>query len=238
MQNLTKISSNTVNMNELVDQLNIDFSDNFSLHTYLLSIIICALLLYLLSVIYIRFGKSISNRHQLARVLILVGITTFIIISIVKSSLALSLGLVGALSIVRFRTAIKEPEELGYFFIAISIGLGMGANQLLPTLIGFLVLVAVIVVLNKKAIKSSFSQNIVVSLKCEREKKSAMTNKISEIITATANQVDLKNMKFFDDRINLNFLVNVASLNQINEINESLLKLDDKMDISFIDGEF
>lgn len=224
-------------MNELVDQLNIDFSDNFSLPTYLLSIIICTFLLYLLSVVYIRFGKAISNRHQLAKVLILVGITTFIIISIVKSSLALSLGLVGALSIVRFRTAIKEPEELGYFFIAISIGLGMGANQLLPTAIGFLVLVGVIVVLNKKAIKNSFSQNIVVSLQCEREEKSVMTNKISEVITATANQADLKNMKFFDNQINLNFLVNVASLNQVNEINENLLKLDDKMDISFIDGE-
>ena len=74
----------------------------------------------------------------------MVGITTFIIISIVKSSLALSLGLVGALSIIRFRTAIKEPEELGYFFMAISIGLGLGANQLYPTIIGFVVLVMVI----------------------------------------------------------------------------------------------
>ena len=38
--------------------------------------------------------------------------TTTLIISVVKSSLTLSLGLVGALSIIRFRTAIKEPEEL------------------------------------------------------------------------------------------------------------------------------
>ena len=52
-----------------------------------------------------------------------------IIITIVKSSLALSLGLVGALSIVRFRTAIKDPEELSFLFISIAIGLGMGANQ-------------------------------------------------------------------------------------------------------------
>jgi len=55
---------------------------------------------------------------------------------IVKSSLALSLGLVGALSIVRFRAAIKEPEELIYLFLIIAIGLGCGANQLIITSVG------------------------------------------------------------------------------------------------------
>ena len=49
--------------------------------------------------------------------------TTMLIISIVKSSLALSLGLVGALSIIRFRAAIKEPEELAYLFLAIGISI-------------------------------------------------------------------------------------------------------------------
>ncbi len=53
-------------------------------------------------------------------------VITLLVISIVKSSLALSLGLVGALSIVRFRTAIKDPEELIYLFFSIAIGLGMG----------------------------------------------------------------------------------------------------------------
>jgi len=47
--------------------------------------------------------------------------TTMLVISIVKSSLALSLGLVGALSIVRFRSAIKEPEELVYIFLSMAI---------------------------------------------------------------------------------------------------------------------
>ena len=44
--------------------------------------------------------------------------TTMVVITIVKSSLALSLGLVGALSIVRFRAAIKEPEELAFYFFS------------------------------------------------------------------------------------------------------------------------
>jgi len=66
-----------------------------------------------------------------------------LIITVIKTSIALSLGLVGALSIIRFRTPIKEPEELAYIFIAIAIGLGLGANQVLVTVIGFAVVAIV-----------------------------------------------------------------------------------------------
>ena len=64
-----------------------------------------------------------------------------------KSSLAFSLGLGGALSIVRLRTPIKEPEELAYLFIAIAMGLGLGANQTLPTIVAGLMLLGVMAVL-------------------------------------------------------------------------------------------
>ena len=224
-------------MNELIDQFDISAPEDFSIQTYVFGIVICAVLLYLLSIVYIKFGKAISNRSQLSRVLILVGITTFIIISIVKSSLALSLGLVGALSIVRFRTAIKEPEELGYFFISISIGLGMGANQLFPTLIGFFVLILVIVVLSKSSLKNSISQNLIIAMTSQSQEKSKITAEISKILQRSANQVDLKRIKYSDDRINLNFLINVASLDTINEINDNLLRINDGIEITFIDSE-
>jgi hypothetical protein len=68
-------------------------------------------------------------RRDLGLVLPVICLTTLLVISVVKSSLALSLGLVGALSIVRFRTPIKEPEELAYIFLAIAVGLALGADQ-------------------------------------------------------------------------------------------------------------
>ena len=82
-----------------------------------------------------KFGSTLSNREEFAQVFPFVLLTTVLIISVVKSSLALSLGLVGALSIVRFRTPIKEPEELAYLFISIAMGLGLGANQILATVV-------------------------------------------------------------------------------------------------------
>jgi uncharacterized membrane protein YhiD involved in acid resistance len=87
-----------------------------------------------------RFGSTLSNRAEFAAVFPFIVLTTVLIITVVKSSLALSLGLVGALSIVRFRTPIKEPEELAYLFMSIAMGLGLGADQLLPTVVASLVI--------------------------------------------------------------------------------------------------
>jgi multisubunit Na+/H+ antiporter MnhE subunit len=89
---------------------------------------------------YERFGQSLSNRSKLARLLPVLTLTTNLVISIIKSSVALSLGLVGALLVVRFRTAVKEPEELIFLFIAIAIGLGAGADELWLTATGILVI--------------------------------------------------------------------------------------------------
>ena len=84
---------------------------------------------------YIRYANVISNRQKFSRILIFLSVTTMLVISVVKTSLALSLGLVGALSIIRFRTPVKEPEELAYLFLAMAIGIGIGANQYLVTLL-------------------------------------------------------------------------------------------------------
>jgi hypothetical protein len=113
-----------------------------SLTTLLINLLLSLILATALAWYYTRYGNSLSNRVKFAQTLPLLTMTTVLIISVVKSSLALSLGLVGALSIVRFRTAIKEPEELIYLFMAIGIGLGMGADQRWPTLLALGVMLA------------------------------------------------------------------------------------------------
>lgn len=115
-----------------------------SLPGLLVHLLLAALLAFLLGQAYVRFGKTPSNRKAFARNFLLLAMTTALIISIVKSSLALSLGLVGALSIVRFRAAIKDPEELAYLFIAIGIGLGLGAGQAAVTVVAVLLILGLI----------------------------------------------------------------------------------------------
>lgn len=225
-------------MNDLLNQFTLDSGETFSIVNYLMNIALCAILLYILSLIYVKFGRSLSNRYQLSKVLIIVGVTTFIIISIVKSSLALSLGLVGALSIIRFRTAIKEPEELGYFFIAIAIGLGFGANQLIPTLIGTIVLFLIIFLAGRGSTKSMVSQNLLVSKSSlAGEDRGAIQKNIMNILSQNSSRTELIRMNHNETEIDYNFLVVLKDLNSINDITNGLTKLDSKMSITFIDSQ-
>ena len=109
-----------------------------SLSSLILNLVIGLILSLLVAWYYEHYGQSLSNRRKFAQLLPVLTLTTAIVISIVKSSLALSLGLVGALSIVRFRTAIKEPEELLFLFIAIAVGLSVGADQRWAAVVGVL----------------------------------------------------------------------------------------------------
>ena len=101
----------------------------------LFSFFMCALMSFVVRDFYIRRSFSLTGKMHIGSIIPVLSTVIFLVIIVVKSSLALSLGLVGALSIVRFRTPIKEPEELVYLFLAIAIGLGYGAGQVLITTI-------------------------------------------------------------------------------------------------------
>ena len=133
---------------------NIDFGEPSTLviSQLLLNLIIAAIVSVIIKIHYRRYGSVITNREEFSNVFPFITLTTVLVISVVKSSLALSLGLVGALSIVRFRTPIKEPEELAYLFISIAAGLGFGANQTLPTLVSILFILICISLIGLKIV--------------------------------------------------------------------------------------
>ena len=124
-------------------------SADISILGFLFNLLLVAFLSSILAWVYVNYGKAISNRDRFSRNFMILAMTIMVIITIVKSSLALSLGLVGALSIVRFRTAIKEPEELAYTFVAIAIGLGLGADQVLVTSVSFIIIIVLIMIRSK-----------------------------------------------------------------------------------------
>ena len=85
---------------------------------------VCILMSFIVIDFYIKRSFSLTGKMHIGSIIPILSAVVFLVIIVVKTSLALSLGLVGALSIVRFRTPIKEPEELVYLFLAIAIGLG------------------------------------------------------------------------------------------------------------------
>ena len=117
-----------------------------------------------LRALYRRFGLTISNRDGFSANFPLLTIATVLVIFVVKSSFALSLGLVGALSIVRFRAAIKEPEEIVFLFFCIAIGLALGAEY--PTLAvgGLLVFTAFVLLRHRSARGRGVSDSLLLTV--------------------------------------------------------------------------
>lgn len=124
----------------MLQQTPSSLADVPALGTLGINLVIVLVLGQILGWHFVRFAQVLSNKRKLARVLMFIAATTLLIITVVGSSLALSLGLVGALSIIRFRTPVKEPEELAYLFLAIALGVGLGANRPYETVLVFFVL--------------------------------------------------------------------------------------------------
>ena len=137
-----------------------------SLVSTIFNFIACVIMSFVVRFFYIKYSYSLTGKIHIASIMPILACVIFLVIIIVKSSLALSLGLVGALSIVRFRTPIKEPEELVYLFLVIAIGLGYGSGYtLITTIISSCILFVIYIPLFKKESVKTNEYNIVVDWK-------------------------------------------------------------------------
>lgn len=211
-------------------------SANISITLFIVNLLLAAVLALSLSRIYVKYGTSLSNRRLFSRNFILITMTTMLIISIVKSSLALSLGLVGALSIVRFRAAIKEPEELAYLFLAIGIGLGFGANQGIITIVSFIVITAVLVLVRKSSYEVDENQNLHITVATNQPKK-VNIEEIVKILKKYCSAVNLKRLDETASDLEASFLVEFDNFNKIDLTKKALQKIDDNLKFSFLDNK-
>lgn len=176
-----------------------------SLTTLLVNLLLSIVLSSVLAWFYTRYGKSLSNRAAFAQTLPVLALTTVLVISIIKSSLALSLGLVGALSIVRFRTAIKEPEELLYLFVALAIGLGLGADQRLPTVLALMVILGYLfarTLVTPRALKNNLYLNVLAPAS-----DNASFTQVNELLLKHVEAADLRRLDRSAPHLQMTYLI-------------------------------
>ncbi len=204
-----------------------------SLPTFVLSLLAAAILGALLGRAYIYFGRSLSNRRVFASNFVLLAVTTTLIITIVKSSLALSLGLVGALSIVRFRAAIKEPEELAFLFLAIAVGLGLGAGQALITVVALVVILGLIAI--RGLVRRNPPQpNLYLTVNCPAPGRPTATQ-VMGLLKQCGATARLKRYDESPGSMEASFLVDFRDVQKIDMFGEQLRQLHPEAHISCMD---
>jgi hypothetical protein len=187
---------------------------------------------------FIRFASTLSNRVEFAQVFPFILLTTVLIISVVKSSLALSLGLVGALSIVRFRTPIKEPEELAYLFMAIAMGLGLGADQTVPVVIAAL-LILVIVAGFRWQTRNVESKNLFLSVTAPATSEdgdgSGFLRLLNEVIERHAKAGDVRRVDVRDGGVEVVYFLDMAGTGDLTSLMDELRGAFPGVGVTFID---
>ncbi len=138
MDNIRNILKNSIEQLGLVENLTIEY-----ILVSLLCAAVCGLAIYF---VYKIFYRGAVYSENFAVLLVLVTVVTSFIVLTIGSNLVLSLGMVGALSIVRFRSAVKDPLDVGFMFWGLAAGITSGAG-LYPFAIVATLVVAVIYIL-------------------------------------------------------------------------------------------
>lgn len=175
--------------------------------------------------VYKKTYQGVMYSSSFGTTLIALTMITTVVILAVISNVVLSLGMVGALSIVRFRTAIKEPLDIAFLFWSIAVGIVLAAGMIPLAVIGSIIIgVILLVFVNKK----SYCNPYIVVLSCndsEVEKKAVdfLQNKVQKCVvkskTAEKGNIELN----FEIRMKNDNTDFVNELSEMNGINSAVL---------------
>ena len=214
--------------------LNSNIDINFS--NFFIAILLSLILAYAVKITYIKVGRALNDKDYFSDTFIPLAIVTTLVITVIKFSLALSLGLVGALSIVRFRAAIKEPEELVYLFLVISIGLANGANQFLLAIIATLIIVTFLLIRgyyqskNRSSFQFSADANILNINIIDNNKKDI--NEITNQLKIEFKYLKLKSANIEKNKSNYVFWYEVENNNTEKFLNTIKEICDENLNVS------
>jgi hypothetical protein len=130
---------------------------------FMLNLVLGGLLALFIRGLYKRYGTTVANRDEFSNMFPVFTLATIVVIYVVKSSLALSLGIIGALTIVRFRGPIKSPEELVYLLFCVSMGLALGADQPLLAFVAASI-IALFIVFRGIASQPAYERNLLLTV--------------------------------------------------------------------------
>ena len=200
----------------------------------LFNFFMCLLMSFIVRDFYIRRSFSLSGKMHIGSILPILSGVVFLVIIVVKTSLALSLGLVGALSIVRFRTPIKEPEELVYLFLAIAIGLGYAAGQvIITTIISLLIMLIIHIWLSNRSIGKVIEYNLVIKW----ENKGVTFDDILNEISPLVESLKLSRLDKGSSGNTSVLLVTPKTDQSIEVLSSKILGLDDSANVTFFESK-
>lgn len=210
-------------MNEFIENI-FKTTGTLSTEQIVMNIIMALVLgiVIFVSYLYTHAGTIYSTKFNIS--LVMLTIVTAIVMTVIQNNIALSLGTIGALSIVRFRTAIKDPRDTIYIFWAISMGLCCGISTFTIAIIGAIVIFAFLLFFGR--IKNTDRLLLVIrgNRKIESEIESTVFNYFNGKTNLRVKNTSPNTCEFIYELSRKEY--NKASLNAL-PITDSLYKMKD-----------
>lgn len=158
-------------LNDISDGVTKQFSNTIATGDLILSLVVAVIAALIIDFTYKKtyVGVSYSKSNSLS--IILLTLVTSVVIKAINSNLSLSLGMVGALSIVRFRTAIKDPVDTIFMFWAITVGIMAGAGFYIVAILSTLIISVIYFVSYTFQIKQTRKMLLVIVCTIEKSKE-------------------------------------------------------------------
>ena len=157
----------------------------------------CIIALYIFAVYRLITRKTFYNKNFNISLAALSLITAIVILT-VQANIVISLGMVGARSLVRFRTAIKDPMDLVFLFWSISVGIACGAGMVEIAIIGSLLLTIIIFLLDR--IPVAKAANILV---VNAASEASLMNEINNVVKANSKYFKVKSRNLSDSTLDV-----------------------------------
>lgn len=196
----------------LSDEIINQFTSSVSALDIILSVLVAFIISIYIIYIYKKTFSGVVYNKNISLTIVMLSLVTSLIIRTINANLSLSLGMVGALSIVRFRTAIKEPLDTGFMFWAITAGIMSGAGLYAIALLGSVVLGLLFYVVYSINVKAKGQYLLVINYK--ENKEIDVNVKLDEI-----KEKKLKNKVITaNDEVEVTYEVLLENTDFINEI--------------------
>jgi len=138
------------------------------------------------------------------------------------------------LSIVRFRAAIKEPEELAYLFLCIAVGLGLGADQRMATVLAF-AFIAIVIVATAALRRGHQPQNLFITFETDQDDGQDSLRRVLEVLKNRTQGVDLRRVDTKNDSLQASFLISVPEPAVLEQIIAEMKNVKPDASVTFID---
>jgi len=203
------------------------------------NIVLAIVLTLAVAIVYKKSHRGLSYSQTFVFTLVLLGTIASVVMMIIGNSVARAFGLLGAFTIIRFRTAIKDPKDIAFVFLALVIGMAVGTNNYFIAVAATVLLLLLIIILTRFKFGSIRKYDYVLSFQLDSQASSTEVYKdLFSRYLRVSNLLNIKTLEqgkildlafsisFLDEKESTDFISKLEQLNGISEVNLIVSKND------------